>query len=46
MRDFSTISKVDSTILKNSLKKITRKICMHTYLKFEIKHVIAYKDKF
>jgi hypothetical protein len=45
MRDFSTISKVDSTIFKNSLQNITKKICMHTYLKFEIKHVIEYKDK-
>ncbi len=44
MCNFSTTSKVDSTIFFKSLKKITKNLCVHTHLKFEIKHVIEYKD--
>jgi hypothetical protein len=43
--NFSTTSKVDSTKNFKSLKIITKKLRMHTHLKFEIKHVIEYKDK-
>ncbi len=45
MCTFSTTSKVDSTKKIKSLKIITKKLRMHTHLKFEIKHVIEYKDK-